>query len=995
MSLTFLIQRPVAVLTIVVGLLVLGAVCATIIPISLLPETAIPQLAVQLNYTGAAASELDKTIVAPIRNQLLQVNSLKDLESETRDGQANISLTFDFGTNTDLAFIEVNEKIDQIASYLPRDMERPSVLKASVTDIPVFYLSVVPKNETNDPLALSTFTRTILKRRIEQLPQVAFVDISGFAEAQISVLPKVQQLQRLGLSVGDVANILKENNLDLGSVLVQDGQYQYNVRFRFEVKTKEDIADIYFRHDGQVLQLKDIADVQLEAQTRRGLYLFNDQEAIVLAIRKQADAQLFDLKEAFEELLVSLEADYPDLAFQVSNDQSKLLTVSIENLRTSLLYGIAFAVLFMFFFFRSWKAPLLIAFAIPVSLLLALIGFYLLNISINIISLSGLILGVGLMIDNSIIVIENIQQYRDKGFDQLDACAQGANEVIRPLISSALTTCSVFLPLIFLSGLAGELFYDQAVSITIALLASLLVAYILLPTLLYLFHTSSKQTSSSKNAPFNFYTRSVDFVLRFRWLFLLFFFGLIGSSYLFFRQLPQASFPPLSRTAFALSIDWNEPISLEENRKRIEAILQKVKDIEFANSFIGEQQFLLTSEQQSINQAEVLLFLEENKIDLLHELQRKFIKQYSTATFQIEPLKNIFDEVFGSDQAPVVMHIQLANSNELPQPKDLSPIVQILKRQGLDVPLPPMKQGYEISIQRDKILHYEIGYETIEQKLRALFNDYNIGTLKTSNVYMPIVIGEAYDDLYTKIEAAKIENRQGSLLPLSQFVQLKAVQNYKTITATKGGTAINLDIPTEEDGYVPNMQRLLKNVHKLSVSFSGQLIEDQKTIRSLTLILGVSLLLLYLILAAQFESLTQPFIVMLTVPVGLFGSMLFLWFFQQSINIISIIGVIVMSGIVVNDAILKVDMMNRSIKNYNLIEAIHEAGKRRLKPIIMTSLTTIFALVPILFASGLGAELQRPLAYAVIGGLILGTISSLYFVPILYFLFTKDKFNRS
>ncbi len=993
MSLAFLIQRPVAILTIVVGLLVLGVIGISNIPISLLPTTSIPQISVQLTYTGVAAPELDKTIVQPIRNQLLQVNQLKDIQSQTRDGQANIVLEFEFGTNTNLAFIEVNEKIDQIANLLPRDMERPRVLKASITDIPVFYLSVVPKTENKNSLELAAFAQTVLKRRIEQLPQVAFVDVSGYAEPQITLSPNITKLQSLGLTEGDLEEILKQNNLNLGSVLVQDGQYQYNIRFRSAIKTKEDIAAIFFRHEGQVLQLKDVAKVQLEAQTRRGLYLFNDKEAILLSVRKQADAQLFALKKEFQVLFQAFEKDYPNIDFHLSNDQSELLEVSIDNLRTSLLYGALFAVLIMFVFFRSWKAPLLIALAIPISLLLALLGFYLFDLSINIISLSGLVLGVGLMIDNSIIVIENIQQYRSMGFHWLEACTKGANEVIRPLISSALTTCSVFLPLIFLSGIAGTLFYDQAISITTALGASLLVAYVLLPTLLNLLGTASKVDSPKKqNIKTSFYTRSVDTVLHFKWLFLLFFIALIATIILPFRQLKQETFPELSRTAIALSIDWNEPITLEENQNRIAFILQNDSlNIQFSNSLIGEQQFLLEQDQQSINQATILLFFEEGADRLEEVIQKYFVRRFPSATLSLAPLKNVFDEVFGSNRAPLVMHLQKVGSNELPSPAEIKPVLDYFNEQQLFVNTPPLKEQYEVSIQTDKALYYEVSYEVLYQKLRSLFNDYDIGVLRTSSRYIPVIIGGEKSTLYSRIENAQIENSKGELLPLSHFVQFDRSQDYKTIFATKSGVAIDLDLPTYSEALTEKAKQFLRSETNLTAFFSGQAFEDQKIVRELSIILLVSILLLYLILAAQFESLVQPLIVILTVPVGIVGALFVLLWFGQSINIVSIIGMIVMSGIVVNDAILKVDMMNRLMKNHSLIESIHGAGLRRLKPIIMTSITTILALLPILFTSGLGAELQRPLAYAVIGGLIMGTFSSLYFIPITYFIIYKNR----
>lgn len=996
----FLIHRPIAVLTTLLGLVALGGIVATQLPISLLPETAIPQITVQLSYANASAQELEQTITQPLRNQLLQVNQLKDVQSRTQNGSATIVLDFEYGTNTNLAFIEVNEKIDQISSLLPREMERPRVLKAGVTDVPVFFLSVVPKDGQSDALELAEFTQSVLKRRIEQLEEVAFVDVSGYAEPEIVLLPRREVMQSLGLTERDLERILQVNNLNLGSILLQDGQYQYNLRFRSELRSREDMEGIFFNHQGQVLPLTAIADIRLQPQQARGKYLYNDREAIVLSIRKQADAQLFALKATFDELRSTFQHDYPQLDFYVSNDQSELLEVSIDNLRTSLLYGAFFAAIILFLFFRGWRAPVLITIAIPISLVIALLSFYLLDISINVISLSGLILGVGLMIDNSIIVMENVQQYRQMGYGRTEACVRGTNEVIRPLISSALTTCSVFLPLIFLSGLAGALFYDQAVSISIALGASLLVAYVLLPTLLRLLGTPEEEKErqveshahSIDTRGYKSYIRSVDIALRFRGLTILLFIGCVAATWWLLQELPQETFPKLSRTALAVDIDWNEPVTVDENERRLAELLRQFEsEIQFSNAFVGEQQFLLEQERQSTNQAGLFVFLEQEPERFAPALRNYLQTNFPRAAFRVEPIKTIFDEVFGAEKAPLILHLQETASNQMPSPERALPFIQFLTEQGIPVTLPPLQEQYEISIRREQALIYDVAYETIYQKLRTIFNDYHIGMLRAANDFIPILVGAEQETLYQRVQEAQLSNSKGQLLPLSAFIHIQTGQYYKTITAGKSGVALGVDLPFYSDSLQTGIRQFLQQSRTLTGYFSGQVFENQKVVGELSVILGVSVLLLYLILAAQFESLVQPLLVISTVPIGLAGAIVTLWLAGQSINLISIIGMIVMSGIVVNDAILKVDMMNRLSKESLPEEAIHGAGIRRLKPILMTTLTTILALLPVLFTSGLGAELQRPLAFAVIGGLTVGTISSLYFVPLLWYVLEKIK----
>ena len=982
--LKFLIHRPIAVLMTFLGAIVLGLVVSRVVPISLLPDVPIPQITVQISYPNSSARVLENSAVRLLRNQLMQVNHLKDIHSRTRDNYATIDLELEYKTNTNLAFLEVNEKIDQIMGTLPRDLPRPIVLKTNASDVPVYYLSIFPKDTNGHfDLELSEFSRSVLKRRIEQLPEVAFVDRTGYAEPQILIKPNQSMLRSLGLTDGDIQQALVENNINLGNIILKDGQYQYQVEFLSELRSREEVENIYLQAGDQTIKLHTIAEVMLTPQPRRGLHLYGKRQAILFTIRKQANAQLFALQAAFDTLLHQLASEYPQLSFQVTNDQSEILRVSISNLRISLLYGGGFAFVLMFLFYRQWKSPVLIGMAIPISLILCLLAFYLIGLSINIISLAGLILGVGLMIDNAIIVIENIHQYHRMGLSMREASVKGANEVIRPLISSALTTCSVFLPLVFLSGLAGALFYDQALSITLALGCSLIVAYFLLPVLLGLGKTKARADARYASL----YARTVDVALHYKWLVLPAFLLFSGAGYFIYTKLPKSTFPNLTRNAYVLKIDWNKPIRVEESQARISRMLTLLaEDLEASNAFIGEKQFLLLTEEQGIHEAEILLYLKypEQTTNVIDHIYTYLGDEYPTATFSVKPLENLFDKMFAHTAPGLVAHIQDNEQNITPDPAEMQPIARQLAENNIILADPPLQEGYVIRLLLDQIQLYQIDHQIIYDKLKTLFNQHQISQLRTTDRYIPINLGTDDASLQELVATAEVPNQSGQYLPLQHFISVHQVQSPKTITAGKAGESLDFAFPVYHPNLVNAIKAAVQTTKRHSVHFSGQYFEDQRTIRELTLIVTVSLLLLFLILAAQFESLIQPLIVMLTVPVGISGSLLFLHFFDESLNIIAMIGIIVMSGIVVNDAILKIDMMNRARKSHSLVQAIHIGGQRRLKPIIMTSLTTILALTPVLLTGGLGSELQRPLAIAVIGGLITGTIASLYFVPLVY-----------
>lgn len=507
-----LLHRPIAVTMILIATVAIGVLSLVYIPVSLMPQIDIPRITVQCVKTGASVTEIEQQMINPLRQQLSQVAGLKDIESQSRIDAGTITMTFEPGADMDILFIEVNEKIDRAMNSLPKDMERPKIIKASAMDIPAFYVDVYYKDKAakakddrsklcgngadadvqeanNMKLAqLSKLVRNVISRRIEQLQQVAMVDISGTVGSEIQCVPDMEKLETIGMSVGDIENAIKSNDIVLGALNVVSGIYRYTIHFDAQILNKEDIENIYFRHQERMMQLKDVCQVIEKPAVRNGVVKHNDKDAISIAVIKQNDAQMEDLQDNINALLNDMKTDYPEVEFMVTRDQTQLLTYSIGNLEWNLVLAAVLACIILFVFKRSWRTPLLIIISIPLSLILTLLCFYVLGISLNIISLSGLILGVGMIVDNAIIVIDNMKDYvqrgdGNEGFDVF--IVKRVKEVFFPMLSSVLTTCSVFLPLIFLSGTAGALFYDQAMGVTIALFVSLVVASLVVPVYYY------------------------------------------------------------------------------------------------------------------------------------------------------------------------------------------------------------------------------------------------------------------------------------------------------------------------------------------------------------------------------------------------------------------------------------------------------------------------------------------------------------------------------
>lgn len=1003
-----------------VAILVLGIASTLRLPVSLMPDIDIPKITIQANYPNHSAQELEQTVAKPLRQQLMQVSHLADIKSESRDGSCIIQLDFEYGSDIDFVFIEVNEKIDRATNSLPREIQRPRVIKASATDIPVFYLNLTLKNSEKTPnekkgdelypvshefIDLSNFSSQVIQKRIEQLQEVAMVDISGQVFSELLIVPDRQKMEALQIKLADIERAIHANNINLGNLLIRDGQYQYNIRFESTLRNKADIENVYFKIDDRLLQLNDIAQIIQHPAKRQGLVTFNGKDAITMAIIKQSDAQMRDLKLKLNELTKHLKSDYPHINFEISRNQTLLLDYSISNMQQSLILGGLMAFLLMFFFLKDFRSPFLIGITIPTSLVITLLFFYVAGISINIISLSGLILGVGMMIDNSIIVIDNITQHRERGKNIWQACADGTNEVFRPLLSSVLTTCAVFIPLIFISGISGALFYDQAMAIAIGLLVSLAVSITLLPVYYRLFYAKAKPGKKnflSKLNALNYgalYEKGFRLVMKNQvWSWLLFILMMLAI-YPLFLQLEKQKLPHITKDETLLYIDWNERIHLDENRNRTEKLITGFDDfIEQHSSLVGNQQFLL-NHNTDLTTSETIVYLKATspeKLDTVKTSITNYIeKNYTSALHSFSDAGNIFDLLFSENIPPLIAKIR--TTKDLGKQKNtlLQQFIDQVKEKLPNNPIEPIpwEEHMVVKISPEKLTAFNISFDAVYRALKSAFSENEVLIITENQLFTPVIIGGKSRLINEILEELTVPNNKGELIRLQTLFSQGKDRALKTIIAGREGEyyPVNFEIEEHDVAKVKNAIQEIANANaNFEAGFAGSIFSNRKLLKELSLILAISLLLLYFILASQFESLSLPLIVLLEVPIDIFGAFLTLRIFGESLNLMSIIGIIVMSGIIINDSILKIDTINQ-LRNqgYTLIRALAVAGQRRLKPILMTSLTTILALLPFLFISGIGADLQRPLALAVIGGMTIGTIVSLYFIPLLFYRIKK------
>ncbi|MGE0930557.1 efflux RND transporter permease subunit [Peijinzhouia sedimentorum] len=1018
----FLIQRPIAVIMTTILVIIFSVLSALQLPVSLLPEIDVPEIVVKANYPNASPSIMENNILKPIRERLRTVSGLEYLESKAGSETGTIHLRFAYGTQMDLAYIDVNEKMDRLSETLPRDITRPQIVRINTSDIPVIRIQVKPRSEA-DLTDVSELTEKVLKKRIEQLEGVSLVDVNGLQRSLIQVEPYREKLLALGLTEANIAQTIQTANLELSTLSVADGQYRYFLKVANRLDNPEEIESLPVRaRDGTILKLRDVAKISIGSEKILGYHLIGKDAGLVITAHKQASAKMNELMPRIYEAIEYFKDDYPNIDFEVTQDQSILLNAGIGNLQTSLLFGGAFAFAVLFLFIGSVRLPIIIGISLPLSVVISFLLFRVTGLSINIISLSGLALGLGMLIDNSIIVLDNITRHRKEGLPLIDACVKGVNEVMSALISSVLTTLAVFVPLIFLSGITGALFFDQAVSVAIVLGVSLLVAFIVLPLLYRLFFENSKKKYADDSKGFLFihrlYKKAFGFTLRYKAPVFIILFLLIPFAILLGLFLPTAGLPEIEKTETQVTINWNEPIEVDENRRRVMNFFDAIPhEVSISESDIGINQFLLFQGNNSVENA--LIYFMFPNMDEKQQAEKYFREYFSLrfplATIQIEDAPNAFDQLFASEKPYFEARFRNLGRGELIEWEKIEPLAyEAAKFTNDSVPIFGdgliRESVLQLNINSDRIRLYNLSENDVKEKIKNSFSNYLVTEIKRFGEVTPVVIRDINDDLSNTLKRVTVRNNQDGIYTLDQFIDYEFTQDYKYLTASDNGVYHSIiwdELENEED--LSNELVKLAGTNNLLVDFQGRIFDDKENLRQLIFILIVSVVLLYFILSAQFESFSQPIIIVLTLPLGLGGAFLVLLTMGESMNIMSSIGMIVMLGIMVNDAILKVDTMNRYMQEklqaqglsrklatsefYNqlLEEAMLRAGTIRLKPILMTSITTILALLPVVFSSGLGADLQRPLVYSVIGGLTIGTFTAIFFIPLAYWFLQKKR----
>lgn len=990
----------------------LGVVAMQQIPVSLLPAIPIGNITIKTVAEGYSSRKLDDEAIRHIRYQMMQISKVKDISSKTYDGLGIVELSFPMGTDMDLALFEVNEQLDRVLGMLPRDINRPVVMQIGASDIPIMYLNLTQKKQSQwSATELSRFANDVVRRRLEQIPGVAFVDISGVAHDEVAITPNRARMELLGIKNSDIVNLLSNTSHKATTVRLQQGEQEYQIVFPTLVSTLHQLREMEIRKNNRKVRLHEVCHIDIKTKPADGYCLYNGLPAISMAVIGQDGSRVGVVKESIQEVISQLTTNYPQISFSEVNDQSEFLELTISNLVITLIIGTLLAIAMVFLFIGSSRLPIVIGVSIPVSLLISILFFNILGISVNIISLSGLILGIGMMIDNAIIVVENISRRYAITNNLSFAVVEGPMEVLVPLLSSVLSTTSIFIPLVFLSGISGALFYDQAIAISVGLFVSLVVSMVLIPLYYKLLRPVHTADSTFASRVFQrLYELGFTFFEKHQKMLMLLCALLIIGGVLSLINAKKERIPEVTRTNAMVYVDWNSPITPQENQKRTQQLLNIAKGKTSQQlAWVGRQQYFLNhlSNQNARETRCFFAFATQNSWQaILDSMQSWLAVTYPKAIIEQEIVPNLFDYIFLDNEPELTLQLQYSNpeqalpGNSLPMLTNIKKALRPLQVQDIAI-----QEQIHFNINPQRLDALGVNAQQLITDIALQLNNHKVSTISQGIDVKDIVIK---GDSSLSNEWARevfITNGSNTKVALSKLGAEHRAVGWNAIYANKQGEYLPLPIESLGNNsaqWVVNQAKMVMQGHEnWSVSAIGSATQQKAQFREMMLVLIVSLGLLFFILAAQFESLTQPLIILLEIPINIIGVTLMLFLFGSSINIISMIGIVVMAGIVINDSILKVDTINRLIKGGETVRnAVHKAGKIRLRPIIMTSLTTIFALIPFLFGKGLGNEIQKPMALAIIGGLGLGTVVSLVFLPFFYqwlhkaTVFAKKRFCR-
>ncbi|MGL4934576.1 MAG: efflux RND transporter permease subunit [Cetobacterium sp.] len=988
----FSIKKPATATMVVISMIFFGLLGLSKMPIEMMPNTANPTVRVTIEWKGATPEDVDKMITKKVEDILPNVDGITEYSSTSSSETSKINVKFKYGTDIETKITLIQNEINQIKSKLPSDIEEPSIREQSMGSIPAAVLTM----SGGDPMEVRTYAENSLKPLLERIEGVSQIIIFGGKEQQVLVEIDPEKLENYNLNVMQVSDIISKASTTIPGGQVKEGEKEFYIKVQGELKSPDEIANVILRNsNGHLLRLKDVADVRIDTKDPTNIFRKNREDGLVIVVAKTDEGNAIEIVESVNKVLNSVKNSVPlNSHLDYDFDSTVIIMNSINNVKETGFIGLALASIILYIFLKSISATIVIAVAIPISIIFT---FFLLNaqgLTLNLVSLMGLSLGIGMLVDNSVVVLDNIYRHMTElGKGKVEAAMDGAAEMGLPVLASTLTTVSVFLPIVFQEGMAKEQFKDLSYSISYSLLASLIVALVFVPM------ASSKMLNEKKNltsegkvlkAVKRIYMSALRWSIKNRGI------AAIGTVLLFVGSIFAAStlgggFIPTSdegRFAVVAKLPSSADINMSD---RIGNILEdKVKSIGVAQSYTMSGD--TTNAIVNIN-AGLKTSRDESLTDIMKNLRETFVS-IPDVILTIVP-----SYVFGADGI-YDLEFELYSDNEI----QLREISESLKNKMYNIDgITDISSSFEggkpegkILVDREKAKFYGIDIETLALMIKTqILGDQPI-TINSDNgeIDVTVQLEKKYRTSTDMLMDSRITLENGKNIRISDIATLSIEEGPSKIEKKDKKKKIvlyaNLKSGADLQGAKTSLIDAFNELSppdSVTYGFGGDSADMAEMGNQMVISFLVAIFLVYFILVWQFESFILPFIIILSIPLSTMGALYSLALFRVNLDVMVAVGFVMLAGIVVNNAIVLIDFINiRRERGDSINRAIIISGKTRLRPILMTTLTTVLGMIPLALSNGDGSEMYAGMSFVVIFGLSTATLFTLIVIPVFYYL---------
>lgn len=1030
------VRRPTTIIVIYTLLTVLALVVFPNLAVELFPEMDLPMVVIYSTYTGASPETMEARVTKNLESAVSNVGGIKAINSTSSEGFSMVMLQFNYGTDLDKASQSINDNLNLYADAFPDEASTPTIFKINTNMMPIMNIAVIGA-EGQDANELRSIAKEKIQAKLERVGGVSSTTINGGQDNYIQVAVEQNRLEAYSITLSQVARALNPQNYQIGSGSITEGGVSYLLRTDAQLTTLEDIGDVLvasfpkYNASGVVastltVRLKDIADISYAYKDASSKVFINGESGVYLSVSKESDANSVQVAKDIYKVIDELNKELPKgVSLYVTIDTTTMIDSTIATVYQSLLYGVILVMIVLFIFLRSLKSTFIIGLSIPVSMLVTILVMFFMGYSLNLMTLSGLILGLGMTVDCSIVVLENIFRYRERGSKLQTAALLGTKEMIVAITASTLTTVCVFVPIVLLRSnleMLGEMLTPMAATIIISLISSLVVSITLIPVLT----SSYVKVYTRKQKPLKVgilrkmddgmegafqaldrgYKRILASLLDHKWLSTLLVVLIMVITVQAFSAMHTTLYPQMTESSVSLTVTLPVGSTLESTESILRDLELKAKE-----EIKGYKDIIVTVGGGGIfgngssNSGTLQISLPESdkQIDTMFDVQEKlrsYFNDYPAASFSFSTVSmglgnaNPVDVIIKSDNLELAFatadQVQALIAANLP---------------GVTEPRTDFSKGLpqlEVQIDRERAYSYGLTMQGIATEISNSVSGITATQLKTNGTDTNVMVMLASKDRASEMDLERI-------FVQNSFGQKISLANLATITRSTGPVSITREdeirtvhvIGGLADGYASSavekeIKALIAENMVLSdevyIEYGGDFADMAAMAKQVVIILLLAVVLVFGVMASLFESFKNPFIILLSIPLMAVGVVGIYLITGETFSLISAIGVVILAGIVVNNGIVLVDYTNLLRKRgMDLRSACLEAGGNRLKPILMTSLTTIFGMIPLAFFGGQGAEQIQPLGQTIVGGMAISTLMTIFFTPVLYALFNKEK----